>query len=106
MDRLAINVQVLIGCDGVHSAVGRWLGLGEVVESGRAAVRGLALHPQGHGLEQEVHQFLTSDIRAGVSPLGGKESYWFLLGPSPEGTSLIEDILLFLVSSSSFFSSN
>ena len=70
----------------MHSVVGRWLGLGEVVDSGRSAVRGLSVHPQGHG-HQEIHQFLTPGVRAGFVPLDDKQIYWFLVRLSPKGTS-------------------
>lgn len=59
--------------------VGRWLGLGEVVDSGRSAVRGLSLYPQGHGLTQQVNQFLTAGARAGYVPIDDKQVYWFLV---------------------------
>ena len=71
-------LQVLIGCDGVHSLVARKLGLAEAVNSGRSAVRGLAVFQEGHGLGDEVQQFLDVNIRAGMVPLNDKEIYWFL----------------------------
>ncbi|KAL3564761.1 hypothetical protein D5086_032807 [Populus alba] len=36
-DGTTIKSKVLIGCDGVHSVVARWLGLAELVHSGRSA---------------------------------------------------------------------
>ncbi|KAF3440519.1 hypothetical protein FNV43_RR18803 [Rhamnella rubrinervis] len=91
-DGTIIKAKVLIGCDGVHSVVGRWLGLGEVVDSGRVAVRVLSVHPQGHGLKTETQQFLTSGVRAGFVPLDDKHTYWFLVCPSPSnGTELETD---------------
>ncbi|KAL6223135.1 hypothetical protein ACLB2K_006525 [Fragaria x ananassa] len=87
-----IKAKVLIGCDGVHSVVSRWLGLREPVHSGRSAVRGLAVYPQGHGLKQIVQQYAGSGRRAGFVPLNDKEVYWFFTGTSPaKGTSLAED---------------
>nr|XP_048335583.1 monooxygenase 2-like [Ziziphus jujuba var. spinosa] len=78
-DATTIKAKVLIGCDGVHSVVGRWLGLGEAVDSGRSAVRGLSLYPHGHGLNQVVNQFLAAGIRAGYVPIDDTQVYWFLL---------------------------
>lgn len=57
--------------------VANWLGLSKPVSSGRSAVRGLAVFPQGHGLKQDVQQFVGSGRRAGFAPLNDKEIYWF-----------------------------
>ncbi|KAK9949998.1 hypothetical protein M0R45_005505 [Rubus argutus] len=87
-----IKAKVLIGCDGVHSVVSRWLGLGEPVLSGRSAVRGLAVYPQGHGLGHNFQQFVGLGRRAGMVALTDKEIYWFFSCTSPsEGTSLAKD---------------
>ncbi|KAM7517848.1 hypothetical protein LguiB_016810 [Lonicera macranthoides] len=90
-DNTIIKTKVLIGCDGVHSKVARWLGLGEPVSSGRFAVRGLAVFPQGHGFKQEFQQFLGGGIRAGFVPLTDKELYWFLISNQfpPQGIMTI-----------------
>ncbi|KAF6163676.1 hypothetical protein GIB67_036136 [Kingdonia uniflora] len=45
-DGTIISAKVLIGCDGVHSMIARWLGLGNPINSGRWAARGLAIYPQ------------------------------------------------------------
>eukprot|EP00258_Populus_trichocarpa_P031465 XP_024447484.1 monooxygenase 3 [Populus trichocarpa] len=87
-DGTTIKSKVLIGCDGVHSVVARWLGLAELVHSGRSAVRGLAVFPQGHGFKQEVRFFLDeSTNRPGFVPLNDRELYWFLVsqGENMEG---------------------
>ncbi|KAK9162605.1 hypothetical protein Syun_003507 [Stephania yunnanensis] len=81
-DGSIIKAKVLIGCDGIHSPVASWLGLSEPVHSGRFAVRGLAVMPQGHGLNNEVHQFLHNGSRAGVTHLTDTEAYWFITYPS------------------------
>ncbi|PRQ29363.1 putative salicylate 1-monooxygenase [Rosa chinensis] len=78
-----IKAKFLIGCDGVHLVVSRWLGLREPVLSGRSAARGLAVYPQGHGLEQKVRQYVGSGRRAGFVPLTDKEIYWFFTVTSP-----------------------
>ncbi|KAK9949995.1 hypothetical protein M0R45_005502 [Rubus argutus] len=87
-----IKAKVLIGCDGGHSVVSRWLGLGELVPSGRSSVRGLAVYPQGHGLDHNVQQYVGLGRRAGLVPLTNKDIYWFFNCISPaKGTSLAED---------------
>ncbi|MCL7030919.1 hypothetical protein MKW94_026406, partial [Papaver nudicaule] len=69
---------VLIGCDGVHSVVSKWLGLKDAVHSGRCAVRGLGVFPEGHGLNQEFQQFVDRGYRFGIAPVSNEEVYWFV----------------------------
>ncbi|XP_057972810.1 monooxygenase 2-like [Malania oleifera] len=78
-DGTVIKAKVLIGCDGVHSVVARWLGLSAPIHSGRSAARGLARFPEPHGLEHAIYQFLDSEKRAGFVPLSDKDFYWFLI---------------------------
>jgi hypothetical protein len=56
----------------------RCLGLDAPVNSGRWAVRGLAMFPEGHGLNQDFQQYLRVGKRAGFVPLNQTELYWFL----------------------------
>ncbi|KAM1101086.1 hypothetical protein ACFX13_007612 [Malus domestica] len=87
-DGTIIKAKILIGCDGIHSVVARWLGLAEPVYSGRWAVRGLAVFPEGHRLDYNVQQYVGLNRRAGFVPLNDKEIYWFF-GTSPaKGTDL------------------
>ncbi|KAK9096344.1 hypothetical protein Sjap_021841 [Stephania japonica] len=81
-DGTIIKAKVLIGCDGIHSVVASWLGLSEPVHSGRFSVRGVAVMPHGHELNNEMHQFLHNRSRAGVTSLTDTEVYWFLTYPS------------------------
>ncbi|ONI01836.1 hypothetical protein PRUPE_6G162100 [Prunus persica] len=91
-DGTVIKAKVLIGCDGVHSVVARWLGLAEPVYSGRSAVRGLAVFPQGHGLDNNVQQYLGLGRRAGFVPLNDKEIYWFFTCTSPaKGADMVDE---------------
>ncbi|KAG7987275.1 hypothetical protein I3843_03G125400, partial [Carya illinoinensis] len=78
-DGATIKAKALIGCDGVHSVVARWLGLTAPVNSGRWAVRGLVVFPDGHGLNHESQQFVTIGKRAGFAPINDNEIYWFLV---------------------------
>ncbi|CAM0904666.1 unnamed protein product [Alopecurus aequalis] len=78
-DGTVIRSKVLIGCDGVHSVVAQWLGLAEPVSSGRSAVRGLSVYPDGHGMKKELRQFLSEGLRAGMVPISDTDIYWFLV---------------------------
>ncbi|GMN33332.1 hypothetical protein TIFTF001_004094 [Ficus carica] len=82
-DGSVIKAKVLIGCDGVHSMVARWLGLAAPVHSGRSTVRGVAEFPQGHGLRKEIQQFVGGKRRAGYVPMTDKDIYWFFTCPTP-----------------------
>ncbi|KAL5214278.1 hypothetical protein ABZP36_003430 [Zizania latifolia] len=78
-DDTVIRSKVLIGCDGVHSVVARWLGLSEPASSGRSAVRGLSVFPGGHSLKKELRQFLPHGLRAGMVPISDTDIYWFVV---------------------------
>ena len=63
----------------MHSLVARWLGLPEPASSGRSAVRGLSIFPDGHGIRRELRQFLSPGLRAGMVPISDTDVYWFLV---------------------------
>ncbi|KAG0469452.1 hypothetical protein HPP92_016152 [Vanilla planifolia] len=75
-DRTIIKAKAVIGCDGVHSVVAQWLGLGSPRHSGRSAVRGMAVYTEGHGFGLQSHQFLSEGTRAGFSPINKTDVYW------------------------------
>ncbi|XP_064967977.1 monooxygenase 2-like [Musa acuminata AAA Group] len=89
-DGSVVKAKVLIGCDGVHSVVARWLGLSEPVHSGRSAVRGLAVFPEGHGLKNGAAQYVIDDKRAGFALLNSNDLYWFITHPSTAREKEIE----------------
>ncbi|KAF5727688.1 hypothetical protein HS088_TW22G01385 [Tripterygium wilfordii] len=88
-DGTTIETKILVGCDGVHSMVAHWLGLREIANSGRSAVRGIAVYPEGHGLKQEVQQCLDEGKRGGFVPLNEKELYWFVAFQSPHNGEIM-----------------
>ncbi|KAI3945729.1 hypothetical protein MKW98_023003 [Papaver atlanticum] len=84
-DGTTIHTKILIGCDGVHSVVAKWLGLKEPVYSGRYAVRGLGVYPEGHGLKHEVQQFVAEGQRFGILPNNNTDIFWFMTYNSTPG---------------------
>ncbi|TVU14542.1 hypothetical protein EJB05_38017, partial [Eragrostis curvula] len=59
--------------------VARWLGMSEPASSGRSSVRGLSVFPGGHSLKQELRQFLSEGLRAGMVPINDTDVYWYLV---------------------------
>ncbi|KAJ0973306.1 hypothetical protein J5N97_021265 [Dioscorea zingiberensis] len=72
-DGSVIRAKVVIGCEGVHSVVAQWLGLSEPVRSGRSAVRGVGLYPEGHGFKKEHQQFIGHGIKGGLVPISNTQ---------------------------------
>lgn len=83
------NTQVVIGCEGVNSVVAQWLGLKPPISSGRSAVRGVGLYPQGHDFKKEHQQFVGNGMKAGFIPISNTEIYWYLNKASTSQGSLI-----------------
>ncbi|CAL4937696.1 unnamed protein product [Urochloa decumbens] len=75
--RRPLQMQVLIGCDGINSVVAKWLGLAKPSYSGRSAARGFAHYPDGHGFEPKFLQFVGDGFRAGMLPCNQTDIYWF-----------------------------
>jgi 2-polyprenyl-6-methoxyphenol hydroxylase-like FAD-dependent oxidoreductase len=78
-DDTIIKAKVVIGCDGIHSAVAQWMGLSQPSNSGRSAIYGLSVFPEDHGFDLMVRQYVGTGIRAGFIPLNPREVYWFFL---------------------------
>lgn len=68
--------QVLLGCDGINSAVGKWMGLPTTDYRGIIAYRGMAVYPEGHGLTY-FGQFTGGNVRVGFAPMTPQSVYWF-----------------------------
>eukprot|EP01018_Ginkgo_biloba_P006581 Gb_22081 [translate_table: standard] len=91
-DTTQISTKVLIGCDGVHSVVAEWLGLGTLNLAGRSTFLGLANIPEGHQFEPKVLQIWGNGMRAGFAPCNEKEVFWFVTRKSlPEDAEISHD---------------
>ncbi|CAN6480777.1 unnamed protein product [Victoria cruziana] len=96
-DGTLVRAKVLIGCDGVNSVVGKWLGLPGLVSTGRSAIRGLAHYPEGHGLESRFAQFFGNGVRFGILPCNERTVYWFCtlsFNPQDEATTMDDPLKL------------
>ncbi|XP_068662824.1 monooxygenase 2-like [Aristolochia californica] len=92
-----IKAKAVIGCDGLHSVIAQWLGLSPPVSSGRSAVRGLSVYPDGHGFTDGAHQFLAPGARAGIVPLNATEIFWFITHMGEESSrdpELIKELVI------------
>ncbi|GAB4830385.1 hypothetical protein Ancab_020022 [Ancistrocladus abbreviatus] len=76
-DGTILRTKVLIGCDGVNSAVARSLGFNEASFAGRYAIKGYAVFEEGHGFDPKFLQFNGKGVRYGVIPCDGNSLYWF-----------------------------
>ncbi|KAF9590273.1 hypothetical protein IFM89_032281 [Coptis chinensis] len=76
-DGSILKTKVLIGCDGVNSVVGKWLGIQRPTFTGRCAARGIAEFPNGHNLKPKFMQFFGNGFRSGFIPCDKNNTYWF-----------------------------
>ncbi|KAL2323995.1 hypothetical protein Fmac_023053 [Flemingia macrophylla] len=76
-DGTTIKTKVLIGCDGVNSAVAEWLGFKSASFTKRYAIRGCVDMKTNHRLDPKFMMFFGKGFRAGVLPCDDKVVYWF-----------------------------
>ncbi|KAI5401698.1 monooxygenase 2 [Lathyrus oleraceus] len=92
VDGTTIKTKVLIGCDGVHSMVAKWLGFKEASFTGRYAARGYAKLKTAHELEPMFMQYFGKGFRVGALPCDDKSvSWYFTWNPTSQGKELAED---------------
>ncbi|XP_042455332.1 monooxygenase 2-like [Zingiber officinale] len=93
-DGSTLKAKVVIGCDGINSVVSKWLGLKPPTFSGRHAVRGFTVLPDGHGMKPELKHYNGEGFRAGVLPCDEKSVYWFFTWASNGEKETIQDGLM------------
>ncbi|KAJ7978645.1 FAD-dependent urate hydroxylase [Quillaja saponaria] len=76
-DGTILKTKVLIGCDGVNSVVGKWLGFKKPAFTGRSAIRGCSESKSCHEFEPKFMQFFGNGVRYGALPCDDKAVYWF-----------------------------
>ncbi|AED90857.1 monooxygenase [Arabidopsis thaliana] len=83
-DGTILKTKVLVGCDGVKSVVGKWLGFKNPVKTSRVAIRGIAHFQTGHELGRRFFQFYGNGVRSGFISCDQNTVYWFLTHTSTD----------------------
>ncbi|XP_030450757.1 monooxygenase 2-like [Syzygium oleosum] len=90
-DGSILKAKVLIGCDGVNSAVAKWLGFKKPAFVGRSAIRGCVYYEHGHSFEPKFSQYIGEGVRSGVIPCDDKSIYWFFTFSSSSKNEEMEE---------------
>ncbi|KAL8216411.1 hypothetical protein R6Q57_023248 [Mikania cordata] len=88
-----ISSKLVIGCDGIHSAVAKWMGFSEPKYAGYCAFRGLGDYPDGQPFGPRVNYIYGRGIRAAYVPVSTTKVYWFVCFNSPPPGPKITDPL-------------
>ncbi|KAD4179026.1 hypothetical protein R6Q59_010833 [Mikania micrantha] len=88
-----ISSKLVIGCDGIHSAVAKWMGFSEPKYAGYCAFRGLGDYPDGQPFGPRVNYIYGRGIRAAYVPVSTTKVYWFVCFNSPPPGTKITDPL-------------
>ncbi|KAI4338435.1 hypothetical protein MLD38_023496 [Melastoma candidum] len=91
VDGTRVLAKIVIGCDGIRSAVARWMGFAEPKYVGHCAIRGLGSFPDGQPYEPRVNYIYGSGLRAGYVPVSPTKVYWFVCYNSPSPGPKISD---------------
>ncbi|KAF7846967.1 hypothetical protein BT93_L3527 [Corymbia citriodora subsp. variegata] len=91
-DGSILKTKLLIGSDGVNSAVAKWLGFKKPAFVGRIGIRACVYYENGHALEPKISPFMGKGVRYGVIPCDDKTMYWFFsFSPSSQDGEIIDD---------------
>ncbi|KAL3722730.1 hypothetical protein ACJRO7_035010 [Eucalyptus globulus] len=82
---------VLIGCDGLNSAVAKWLGFKRPAFVGRSAIRGSAYYEHGQRFKPKIFQYIPEGVRFGVIACNDKSIYWFFTFSSSSNNEEMEE---------------
>ncbi|XP_030522955.1 monooxygenase 2-like [Rhodamnia argentea] len=90
-DGSILKAKVLIGCDGVNSAVAKWLGFKKPAFVGRYAIRGSVYCEHGHGFERKFFRYFAEGVRSGVIACNDESIYWFFTFSSSSKNEEMEE---------------
>ncbi|KAF8031566.1 hypothetical protein BT93_D0705 [Corymbia citriodora subsp. variegata] len=90
-DGSILKAKVLIGCDGVISAVAKWLGFKKAAFVGRSATGGSVYYEHGHGFEPKYFRYNAEGVRSGVIACDDKSIYWFFTFSSSSKNEEMEE---------------
>ncbi|KAK3412741.1 hypothetical protein EUGRSUZ_I01440 [Eucalyptus grandis] len=92
-DGSILKAKALIGCDGVNSAVAKWLGFKKPAFVGRSALRGCVYYDHSHSFEPKFFQFFGEGVRSGFIPCDDKTIDWFFTFDSSSKNEEMEESL-------------
>ncbi|KAF7847219.1 hypothetical protein BT93_L3182 [Corymbia citriodora subsp. variegata] len=90
-DGSVLKAKVLIGCDGVNSAVAKWLGFKKPSFVGRSIIRASVYYEHGHSFEPKSFRYFGEGVRSGVIPSDDKSICWFFTFPSSSKNEEMEE---------------
>ncbi|KAJ1693905.1 hypothetical protein LUZ63_010603 [Rhynchospora breviuscula] len=76
-DGSIIKAKVVVGCDGINSAVVKYIGLKEPKFLGLLSTGGFAEYPTNHGFKPEFLVTTGKGFHAGILPCSERSIYWY-----------------------------
>ncbi|XP_025015446.2 monooxygenase 1 [Ricinus communis] len=73
-----LKPKIVIGCDGVHSTTGTFLGLNSPKFSPTCVIRGFTYYQSAHEFGNEFHLVSSKCVQLGIVPVNEKLIYWFV----------------------------
>jgi len=78
-DGSTYSAKVVVGYDGANSIIASWMGIEKAVAIGTIAIRGVAIFPDGHKLEDKAYFYVGNGTRSALLPSTSTKVYWFIV---------------------------